>query len=80
MVKFRFRGSVVPWMALVPRIPRFTDFEGLIIAALACNFCSPAVECRDDLQSRTGLFYFVEASCQKLQVRFAMEHEIDEFN
>ena len=43
----------------VPRILGFRDFEGLIIAALACNFCSPAAECRDDLQSQTGLFWFI---------------------
>ena len=35
-VKFLF---VIPWMALVPWILRFTDFEDLIVAALACNFC-----------------------------------------
>ena len=43
-------------MALVPRVLRFTDFEDLIIGALACNICSPAAEFRDDLQSQTGLF------------------------
>ena len=48
--------SVIPRIALVPRILRFTDFEDLIIAALACNFCSPAAESRDDLQSQMGLF------------------------
>ena len=37
-------------MTSVPRILRFTDFEDLIINALACNFCSPAAECRDDLR------------------------------
>ena len=49
-------GSMVPWMALVPRIFRFRHFEDLIIGALACNICSPAAEFRDDLQSQTGLF------------------------
>ena len=43
-------------MAFVPRILRFTDFDDLIIAALACNFRSPAAECRDDLQSQTDIF------------------------
>ena len=54
LVKFLL---VIPWMALVPRILRFTDFEDLNIAALACNFCSPAAECIDDLQSQMGLFF-----------------------
>ena len=58
LVKFL---SVIHWMALVPRILRFTDFEDLIISALACNFCSPAAECRVDLQSQTGLFLLIAA-------------------
>ena len=53
---------MIPWMVLVPRILGFTDFEDLIIAALACKFSNPAAECRDDLQSQTsqtGLFQFL---------------------
>ena len=60
-------GSMVPWMALVPRIFRFRHFEDLIIAALACNICSPAAECRNDLQSEDADVARQEASMAVLQ-------------
>ena len=54
-------------MILVLRILKFTDFEDLIIAALARTFCSLAAECRYELQSQTKLFFYIENNLDKVE-------------
>ena len=60
LVKFL---SVIPWMALVPRILGFTDFEDVITAGLACNFCSPAAKC--EMTYRPIRCYFSGMDCTR---------------